>query len=412
MRVLIACQYFTPEITAGAMRMHAFAAGLAERGHEVEVISEVPSHPAGVVAPGYGGRLVDRREVDGFEVSYVWVRTTPSKRARARLVNYASYAASAATAGLFRKRADVILASSPPLSVGSVGSVLAHRHRAPWVLDVRDLWPDAAVALGEVSEGRLLRASQRLERRLYRRAAAITTTTEPFRRAISERGGDDKVTVIPNGTTAEFLAIGTEEPDRSLLDGDEDVFTWTHAGNIGLFHGLETAVAAAGELGEGFRLILLGQGSRRGQMEELARGLPPGAVTFLDPVPPERAARLMRASDALLVSLGSFPGLEGMVLSKLYDSCAVGRPVVVAAPGETRRVAEEAGAALCVSPGDPSALAGAVRGLRDDRSMREGFIQRARAFAEASSREAGVERLEGVLSRVTARVASARDGSH
>ncbi|MGH2955375.1 MAG: glycosyltransferase family 4 protein, partial [Solirubrobacterales bacterium] len=370
MRILIACQYFTPEITAGAMRLHAFAEGLSERGHEVEVISEVPSHPAGVVAEGYGGRLVDRRRMDGFEISYVWVRATPSKRARARLINYASYAASAATAGLFRRRADVILASSPPLSVGSVGSILARRHRAPWVLDIRDLWPDAAVALGEVSEGRLFRMSQRLERRLYGRASAITTTTEPFRRAIEDRRGAGKVTVIPNGTTAEFLAIGEEDPDRGPLGGD-GAFTWIHAGNIGLFHGLETAVAAAGELGEGFRLVLLGQGSKRAEMERLAGELPAGSVTFMDPVPPDRAARLMRASDALLVSLGQFPGLEGMVMSKLYDSCAVGRPVVVAAPGETARVAEEAGAALCVPPGDPAALAAAVRRLRDHPSLRD-----------------------------------------
>ncbi len=384
MRVLIVCQYFTPEITAGAMRMHAFAAGLADRGHEVEVISEVPSHPAGVVAPGYGGHLVDRREMDGFEVSYVWVRATPSKRARARLVNYASFAASAAGAGLFRKRADVILASSPPLSVGSVGSLLARRHRAPWVLDVRDLWPDAAVALGEVVEGRLLRASQRLEHRLYRRAAAVTTTTEPFRREIEGRGGEGKVTVIPNGTTAEFLAIGESEPDRGLLGSDEGVFTWMHAGNIGLFHGLETAVEAARELGEGFRLVLLGQGSRRAEMESLAREVPRGTVVFMEPVPPERAARLMRASDALLVSLGQFPGLEGMVLSKLYDSCAVGRPVVVAAPGETRRVAEEAGAARVRPPGGPNRAGGG-------RAPASGRSRPARAHRERRPRLRGRE---------------------
>jgi glycosyltransferase involved in cell wall biosynthesis len=109
----------------------------------------------------------------------------------------------------------------------------------------------------------------------------------------------------------------------------------------------------------------------------------------------------MRASDALLVSLGQFPGLEGMVLSKLYDSCSVGRPVVVAAPGETRRVAEQAGAALCVPPGDSGELAAAVRRLRDDASLRDRIAQGARSFAEESSRERGAERLEQVLAGVT-----------
>jgi glycosyltransferase involved in cell wall biosynthesis len=116
----------------------------------------------------------------------------------------------------------------------------------------------------------------------------------------------------------------------------------------------------------------------------------------------------MRASDALLVSLGEFPGLDRMVLSKLYDSCAVGRPVVVAASGETRRVAEAAGAAICVSPGDPVELAAAIRRLREDPSLRERMAAGARAFAEESSRERGVEHLEQVLLNVTAEVGSAR----
>jgi colanic acid biosynthesis glycosyl transferase WcaI len=400
LRILIATQYFVPEITAPAARLHAFAAGLASRGHEVEVVCEVPSHPAGVVAPGYGGRLVDRRRFDGLEVTYVWVHATPSKVRRARLANYASYAASAMVAGAARRRVDVIVASSPPLSVGSVGAALALRHRAPWVLDVRDLWPDAAVALGEVGDGRLLRMAQRLEGRLYRGAAAITATTEPFRQAIEERGGAGKVSVIPNGTTAEFLGVGAEAPEPTLLEDEDGAFTWTHAGNLGLFHGLEAAVAAAGELGEGFRLLLLGQGPRRAAMEELAGALPSGAVAFMDAVPPDRAARLMRASDALLVSLGPIPGLEGMVLSKLYDCCAVGRPVVVAAPGETRRVAEEAGAALCVPPGDARELAAAIRRLRDDSSLRDRLAERARAFAEKHTREHGVEALHALVTRL------------
>jgi colanic acid biosynthesis glycosyl transferase WcaI len=398
-RVLIASQYFVPEITAAASRLHAFAEGLAHKGHEVQVICEVPSHPAGVVAPGYGGHLVDRRDMDGFEVSYVWVRATPSRGFRARVLNYASYGASATLAGLTRRRPDVILASSPPLSVGSVGAILAIRHRVPWVLDVRDLWPDAAVALGEVNEGIVLRVAERLERRLYRSAAAITATTEPFREAIEGRGGRDKVSVIPNGTTDLFLSVGATEPDPTLLDEGEGAFTWMHAGNIGLFHGLDTAIEAAGELGEGFRLILLGGGARRKAMEDLAARLPPRRVSFMDAVPQERAARLMRASDALLVSLGPIPGLEGMVLSKLYDCCAMVRPIVVAAPGETRRVAEAADAALCVPPGDPGALAAAIGRLRDDQALRDSLATGAREFAEANSRARGVERLEGILAR-------------
>jgi glycosyltransferase involved in cell wall biosynthesis len=399
LRVLIASQYFPPEITAGANRVHSFAAGLTERGHQVEVVCELPSHPAGVVAPGYGG-LADRRELDGFGVSYVWVRARPSKAKRARLANYASYAASAAIEGSRREKPDVILASSPPLSVGSVGSMLAVRHRAPWVLDVRDLWPDVALELGEVGEGALLRFAERLERRLYRSAAAITATTEHFKSVIEDRGGAGKVEVLRNGAGPQFMAAGLEEPDRALTGNAGDRFVWGYAGNLGIAQGLEAAVEAARQLGDGYRLLLLGEGARRAELEEAARAAPEGAIEFRDPVPPEQAARVLRACDALLVPLAANPGLEGFVPSKLFDCAAVGRPLIVAVAGEGGDIAEAADAAVRVPPGDPEALASAVRELATDAARRERLAAAARAFGEVNSRERGVERLEAALEAV------------
>jgi glycosyltransferase involved in cell wall biosynthesis len=161
-------------------------------------------------------------------------------------------------------------------------------------------------------------------------------------------------------------------------------------------------VMAARILGDRFRLVLLGEGPRRTALQELAESLPPGSVVFRDAVPQEEAARLMRASDALLVSVSATPGLEGTVASKLYDCCAVGRPVIVSAGGETRRIVDGSGAALCVAPGDADALAAAVRRLRDDDALRQRLVERGRSFAEANSRERGVERLESVLGEAAA----------
>jgi glycosyltransferase involved in cell wall biosynthesis len=398
-RILLVSQYFTPEITAAAARLHGFAAGLAERGHDVEVICEVPSHPAGVVAPGYGGHFAELRRMDGFEVRYVWVRVTPSKATRARLVNYASFGLSATLTGSARPKPDAIVASSPPLPVGSVGATVAFRHRVPWILDVRDLWPDVALVVGEVEEGPLVSAARMIERRLYQSASAITCTTQSFKAEIEARGGAGKVTQISNGTTERYLAAGDEEPDRSLI-GDDERFTWTYAGNLGLAQGLDAAVRAAGELGDGFRLLLVGEGPRREQLRQLASEVAPGAVEFREPVPPAEVAGLMRASDALLVSLDATPGLEGFVPSKLFDCCAVRRPVVVAVAGEAARLAGEADAGLCVPPGHPDGLATAIRRLRDDEALRDRLVAGARSFAERNSRDRGVDKLEAVLSGV------------
>jgi colanic acid biosynthesis glycosyl transferase WcaI len=408
LRALLTGQYFPPEITAGANRLHSFAAGLARRGHEIEVVSEVPSHPAGRIEPGYTGRPVIRRSMDGFRVSYVWVRATPSKTPPARLLNYASYAAMATLAGSALKRPDVVLSSSPPLSVGSVGQLLAARHRVPWVLDVRDLWPDVAVVVGELSDGRMLRFAERLERRLYRSAGAITATTDHFKQVIEARGGEGKAQVIRNGAGPSFLEAGAAPRDPGALaelgiPHNDGRFTWAYAGNLGLAQGLETAVDAARELGDGFRLLLVGEGPRRGRLEQQAEVLPAGSVEFHTPVPPAEASRILRAADALLVPLAANPGLEGFVPSKLFEYAGVGRPLVVAAAGEAAELAEQAGAAVCVAPGDAPALAAAVRRLRDDDALREQLGDRAAEFGREHSRERGVEAMERVLESVLER---------
>lgn len=401
MRVLLVSQHYAPEVTAASARVAAFATGLVERGHRVEVITEIPTHPAGLLAPGYR-RRGERRTVDGVDVRYVWVRTRPEKTTAGRLLTYGTFAASATAAGTFSRRADIVIATSPPLPVGAVGRAIALRHRAPFVLDVRDLWPEAAVVLGELRGERAIRAAERLERGLYRAAAAIVTTTEPFGRRIEARGGEGKVTVIANGTTREWLSAGEAAPDREAADLPADEFVWAYGGNLGLAQGLEAAIEAAAELGDGFRLLLLGEGPRREALRKLADGLPAARVEFRPLVPAPQAAAILRACDALLVPLDARPELAQFIPSKLFDCLALGRPVIVAAEGEPRRLVEERDAGLPVPPGDPGALADAVRRLRADSGLASRLSERARELAAVSLREAGTERLERLLSEVAA----------
>ena len=169
---------------------------------------------------------------------------------------------------------------------------------------------------------------------------------------------------------------------------------------MGLSQNLGVAIEAARRLGDGFQLLLLGGGTARAGLEELADGLVGREVVFRDAVPPVEAQSIMRASDALAVLLADVPALEKTVPVKLYDSCAIGRPVVVSAKGEARRLVEETDAALTLDPGDPDALAAAVRRLRDEPELRERLAASGRSFAESNVREAGVELLEGLLEDV------------
>src|SRR5688500_973864 len=161
MRILIFTQHFAPEVTAARVRLEAFAKGLAECDHDVEVVCAVPNHPEGIVRPEFRGGVTVRRTMDGVKVRYVWVRASPRKTAVNRVLLYGSYAAMATVVGSTVRRPDVVLASSPPLPVAAAGALVAARHRVPWVFDVRDLWPEAAIALGELSDGRVARLVER-----------------------------------------------------------------------------------------------------------------------------------------------------------------------------------------------------------------------------------------------------------
>jgi glycosyltransferase involved in cell wall biosynthesis len=401
-RVLLFTQYFRPEITAGAMRTEAWVDGLVARGHEVGVICEVPSHPQGVIDPGFRGKAVFRSAEEGARVRRVWVYARPNKSTVSRIANYASYAAMSAAVGFRGPAPDIVLTSSPPLPVAAAAAVVARRFGVPWVLDVRDLWPDIAVVLGQLPEGPPLELARRLERGLYRSATRITAVTEPFKTHIEANGGEGKVSVLYNGTGPTYLDAGRTDPDRKSLGIPVDRFVLTYAGNLGIAQGLEAAVEAAGSLGDDFQLFLLGDGPRRPALQEMADRLPAGRVQFRDLVPPEEAARIMRASDALLVPLAKDPELRAYVPSKLFDACAIGRPVIVATGGEPERLVSQYEAAICVPPEDSDALVEAVGRLRSDPKLTERLSGQALVFASEHLRDRGVDQLEEILSAALA----------
>lgn len=393
MKILVLSQFYPPEIGATQTRVHVLASGLAERGHDVTVVCEVPNHPQGVVRPGYRQPMV-RRLMDGVHVVHVGVWVSPKKTTSSRLKFYGSYASAAVFAGAWFDHFDVIWASSPPLPVGAAAAILARRHRAPWVFDVRDLWPAAAAAMGELSNARALRVAERLEAWLYRDASAITAVTAPFIEHIAQRGGEP-IVLLPNGTTEFWFGDAGSEPKRA----SPALFTWTFAGNIGRAQGLAAAVKAAAILGREFELILLGDGPDKERLQKLAAGSPHARVRFLPQVPATDARSALQVSDALLVSLSAAPELAPFVPSKLFDYTATGRPVVLAARGEAARLANTAQCAYVVPPDSPEALATALRRLADDSPLRQRLALAGPAFARRHLRSSLIPVLEQVLMR-------------
>lgn len=397
LRIVLVSQYFPPEVGATQSRMQSFAEYLAERGHRVTVIAEFPNHPQGVMPPEYRGRIVEDDRSNPYRVLRVWVRTSAEKTQMTRLSFYLSFMGLATAVAPLAGRADVVVATTPPLFTAVAGLAIARMNAAPFVLDVRDLWPAAATSLMQISPGWETKVAEVIERRLYRAAAAATAVTRPFCDHIDAiRGRAPHTVLLPNGTIPQFF-VADDRSARPQLGVPADRFLLTFAGILGIAQALPSALEAAGELADLADLLLVGDGPLKPALVEQARASGGANVRFHDQVPLERITPILAASDALLVPLSAHPTFEQFVPSKLIDFMAVGRPVVVAAAGEAARIVDSARAGISVPPESPSELATAVRWLADHPREAKQMGERGREFALRRLRSTQAERLEQVL---------------
>lgn len=394
MRVLILTQHYAPEVTAGRFRLESFAEELRRRGHAATVICPVPNHPAGVIHEGYRARPWVRRRHGGVDTIHTWVRTSPAKSFRSRILFYGSFAAAAAAAGGLQRNVDLVLASSPPLTVGVPGAVLARRHRCPYVFDVRDLWPESAVVLGELSDPRAIRRAERLERWIYGQAQLLVAANDAFARHVRERAPErTPVRTISNGTTEDWLEIGSREPRPDALRRRPGEIVVTYAGNLGLAQTLETAIAIWPRLDDRFRLLIVGDGPRKDALRAQAEAGGSQRIEFRDVVPRDRLAELLRASDALLVAERQ----ERTISAKLYDYSALGRPILAMARGEMAMLIRDRSIGTVIDPDDEDGLLVAVRELGATDGPVEATVAAAREFAAHHLRRRQAEILVGSI---------------
>ena len=369
MRVLLISQYFPPETGGTPNRLLSIAKGLREAGHEVHVLAEKPNHPEGIIREDYRDGIFEERTYEGIPVTYTWVYTHPEKNFLKRLAFYLSFMAMAIV-GALRKKGDfdVVLASSPPLFVGLSGWLAARLKDAKFVFDVRDIWPEVAVAMGALSNPITIRLAEQLERFIYNRADGITAVTSSFCNHIQEVASE-KIPMrrIMNGTMPEVFHQDSRREEMRAQLGIQGKYVVTYAGNLGLAQGLPHLIEAADRLQENeeVEFVLLGSGPVKEDLIQEANIRELTNVRFLDRVPLEEAAAHMAASDALLVPLEDHEIYRQFIPSKLFDSMASGRPILLSVDGEARTILEEAEAGLYYPAEDGEALAKRIEWLVD-----------------------------------------------
>jgi glycosyltransferase involved in cell wall biosynthesis len=402
-RVLYLSQYFPPEVGATQTRAFEMARYLVSVGHQVTLLTEVPNHPSGIIPPEYRGKLYERTDMEGIDVIRVWVKASPHKTFRNRMLFYITFMIGAALAGLFlaRGRYDAIYATSPPLFVGGAALALSYLRRIPLVFEVRDLWPESAVAMGELSNPRAVALAGKLEEMCYNRARSVVVVTDGIRRRLEERGFGGKVVLIPNGANTELFRPDEDVGAALRVElGMEEKFLVLYAGIHGLAQGLETVLQAAQQL-QGvpqIHFLFVGEGPRKAELVNLRNQLKLANVTMLAERPRSEMPAFLSAADIVLVPLRRLDLFRGALPSKMFDAWACGCPIILSIDGEARQVLEQADAGIFVEPEDVGQMAQAIQQLQADPRRLLRYGRNGRRFVEAHySRQVLAMRLEGVL---------------
>jgi len=374
MRILFLTHYFHPEGNAPATRVYEMSRRFVKLGFEVCVVTGVPNVPSGVVYPGYRNRWRSREIVEGIETLRVWTYLAPNKGTVRRILNYLSFCATATLAGLGARRPDLVIATSPQFFCGWAGVFVSRLRRVPFVLEVRDLWPESIAAVGAMRSSWLLRCLGWLERRMYAAATRIVTVGRGYQVQLEARGVPaERISVIPNGVDRGMFDPSADASELRARFAPHGEFLCSYVGTIGMGCGLSVVLRAAEKLRAMNRLdvvfLLVGDGAVREDLEREARAAGLDRVVFTGRLPKSDMPFVLAASDACLVHLARRELFRSVMPSKIFEAAAMAKPIVLGVEGFAAEVVSKAGAGICIEPENAEQLVEAVLRLAADREL-------------------------------------------
>ncbi len=355
----------------------------------MSVITCQPNCPTGRVFDGYKNRLFPERDViDGIEVVRVWSFMAANAGVIRRTINYLTFMVSAIFAGLFQPRPDVIVATSPQFFCGWAGIFLGFLRWTPVVLEVRDVWPASIEAVGAMRSRPALRFLVLLEQLMYRAATHIVTVGHGYKDHIVARlNGQhaDRVSVITNGVDLTKFRPHPADQDFLRKHGLHNKFVCSYIGTIGMAHGLDVILRAAKILKQKGRtdiaFCLVGDGARRARLQTMAQHLGLNDwVRFVGLLPKSDIPKALASSDVMLVHLRSCELFETVIPSKIFETMAMERPIIMGVAGEAYEIVDEAHAGIPMKPDSETDLVRIVELLADDPELARELSESGRKY--------------------------------
>ena len=371
MHILFLTDNFPPEGNAPATRTFEHTREWVKQGHKVTVITCAPNFPEGKVFDGYQNKWLSKERIEGIDVWRVKTYITANEGFLKRTLDFVSFMLSSFLFGLFSKKVDVVVGTSPQFFTVISAWALAKLKRVPFIFELRDIWPASITAVGAMKKSKVISLLEKIEMFLYRQADSIISVTHSFKKELIERGVEgEKINVVLNGVDlSKYQPAEDKAPEFANQFGLEGKFVAGYIGTHGLAHALDKIVDAAAllEHDDDIRIVFAGGGADRPRIEKLVaeRGLK--NIVMIPRQPKEKMPELWSLCDVSLVHLKDTPLFETVIPSKIFESMGMGLPIVISVPkGESSGIIEESEVGVVTPPENPEALALAIKQIKDD----------------------------------------------
>lgn len=362
MHTLLIHQSFVLPGEPGGTRHFELGSHLIASGGEFTVITSRKNYLTGTSTTS--SQEADKEQtVDGIRILRSYVYPSLHNGFVWRVISFLSFMISSVWTGITCGPIDLVMGTSPPIFQAFSAWLVSAIRRRPLLLEIRDLWPDFAIDMGVLKNPLLIAASKWLEKFLYQRAAHLIVNSPAYRDYLVSSGVPaEKITLIPNGVEPSmFDPDGNGEEIRKRLEL-EDKFVVTYAGALGVANDIPTIINAAEICKDesNVRFLLVGDGIKRSELEQMTAERDLANVMFTGAVPKNEMIQILAASNVCVATLQDIPMFRTTYPNKVFDYMAAGRPTILGIDGVIREVVEASEGGICIKPGDASELADAV----------------------------------------------------
>ena len=372
MNILFITDNFYPEKNAPAKRTFEHCREWVEEKHEINVITCNPNFPLGKLYSGYKNKLYQTEIIKGINVKRVWSFIASNKGFVLRILDYLSFMVSSILCGLFSKKPDVLIATSPQFFSAVSGWVISFIKRTPFILEIRDLWPESIKTVGAIKNKIVIRILQSMAIFLYKKSDAIICVSHAIKERIKSYGiNENKIYVITNG-----IDVSDCVPSQSNQDIykkhkiNQEKFIISYIGTIGMAHGLEVVIDASKKLPlNKVIFLIIGEGAHKEKLEEAVLREKIDNIIFLDQMDWQDIVNIQQIIDVNLIHLIPDDLFKTVIPSKIFESMALKKPIIIGVQGEAEDIIIKSNSGIRMEPGNSNSLVESIEYFYKDKSL-------------------------------------------